>query len=398
MFFLTTAYAQTVYIINNNQPCLPQGQAAVLTGSVTGLGQGGHLQCLKWTSDNPQEVIANDWQSTVTVNPQKTTTYTLSIMQGATVIASDKVRVAVDVLSDFDLPCAMDTLANRKIKIKDIAAHVNKQCLNGIVYTPDEIELGPNEAKRTWTVTATHNGISLSDTITLINSAYTLIGYKVVGTNDGRIKIIETAGNVQDRLILDLRAMRTLPKNIGKVMNKFPVSLQTGANFAFSGGGKKNYALCPGGNPCYGISTSMSFGGAAEVNAELQVSMPTIIAGLYGAFTFYGRGEIDADLVNACGNNKVCISPEFFFDLGGSLGAYVGAGVVKIDGGIVGGLTASGNFCWNLPNFNGYEWQLKAGTRDTSVRGRVILGWGLHTKEIRYVLIKGNPCKWSWPN
>ncbi len=294
--FLTTGYSQSVQIVYNGpNNCIAPGANVNLSSNVTGLGQNGYLQCLKWTSSNPNEVINQDWLPAITVTPQITTSYTLCIMQGASPVVCDTITLKTSKLEDFDLPCAIDD--GGIVKIKDIKGiHKNTECLNGVVYSPSEISLNVGEGKRTFIVTAKQGNVTLKDTVVLINSNFPISGFQLYATKKGKFTlVVTTPGGNQARQVTDFSKLTDYANMLENLIGKFPVVPKTSYNFLGKLAGGESYKLCEGKTPCYGKKSKASIGIHADASAKVEFHTPTVIAGLYVILTGKVRIGVDGD-------------------------------------------------------------------------------------------------------
>lgn len=388
--FIPLSSGQSV-TINPVQGCFAPGIPITLTGQGS-TGTSNYLRCFEWTSSNPAEVINNDWMLSVTVTPQVPTDYILSVTEAGVSIASDTVQVSIDGLNNFDLPCVVD-VKDGPVNVAGIANHQGGCCIAGYTYTPAQLDLPINVPKQTIQVTAQCGNTTLTKDVHVINSNVTITGLELSATPEGVFSISGTKEGIAFESTYDFSAVNGMITNIDKALNKLPLPPPIDIDvptFAGSGSITTTYMKCQAPN-C--VKKKVTTGGEISIflgKIEAGIIYGTPLLAAQANLLLTGNLAVGINGANNCMGGEICRSVGLDFTAEGTVSIIGGAGLIKGDLFLVWGVDSEGQLCLLIPQYT-LEPSFRIGTKDLEIGGRVVLGWGFASKEVRYTVMKGNP-------
>jgi|GEM_PF-3814748 len=362
-----------------------------------------NLRCFLWTSDNSDEAIANNHLLTIKVKPQKTTVYTLSIIECEfnIIIDSDKVTVFVDGINTFTLKCAYDVkdFKDDKIKVSEIANHNGQTCSSGIIYEPAVLTTSlPRESIM---VKATCGSQVLYANTILVDSGKKT-GINVVANNDMAC-VTGTFNNISINECIDFGAPTKAIQTIEKLIKKGPSpcdSNKPDLNIAANSSIEFYYSACKA--PYCDQLTVEASGGISGSLGSIECGFPVYgipyVAHIEIVLNVDGSYSVNLTGNTNCSDPKFCLQPKIEINAGGGLGANILLGLAKANLTLNCGVSGNLDICWKINN-NSFkpETCFSAGTQPLTLKGYTHVGWGLIKRRVTYEILEGNENLFTYP-
>jgi len=359
-----------------------------------------NLRCFLWTSDNSDEAIANNHLLTIKVKPQKTTVYTLSIIECEfnTIIDSDKVTVFVDGINTFTLKCAYDVkdFKDDKIKVSEIANHNGQTCSSGIIYEP--AVLSTLLPKKSFDVKATC-GSKVLNASTVVVDSENKASINIIANND-KAEIKGTFDKYTIEETIDFGVANNALKKIETIIKKGPSPCNISSPTIFAHGSiSLNYLACASPR-CDQLSVETK-GGFSGSLGGINCNFPAYGIPYLGQIEFIlnADGSFAANLTGKtnCTNAKFCINPEIEINIGGGIGFSSLKGLVSANLTINSGVNANSELCVIIEDGLNFDYCINIGLQPLSLQGEANVGYGLIKRDFYYEILEGNENLFTYP-
>lgn len=357
-----------------------------------------NLRCFLWTSDNPDEAIANNHLLTIKVKPQKTTVYTLSIIEceDNTIVDADKVTVFVDGINTFTLDCVYD-VKDGPIQVDTIANHNGQTCSSGIIYNPKF--LNTPLPKDSVTVTATCRNKTISASTILVNSNNK--SSINITTNEDETCITGTFDKFSVNECIEFGAVAGAIEKIESLTKKGPSPCElSGPHISASGTITLGYLACLNEPKCYKLAVEAS-GGVSGNLGGIECGFPVygipyvahieLVLNANGSYSVNIVGKTD------CSNTKLCYNPNVALSIGGGIGVDVLIGFAKANLTLNSGISANGEFCIIIKDDFETEYCVNVELQPLTLQGYAHVGWGLIKRSVSYEILAGNENLFTYP-